>query len=68
MARVQCPVTARYTAPGAQTPAAPTTGSTLVTTVTMPHSAADGIPRIQKIPPQSAPWTTAMTTTPYTLP
>ena len=42
IARVQCPVAARYTAPGAQTPAAPTTGSTLVTTVTMPHSAADG--------------------------
>ena len=41
IAHVQCPVAARYTAPGAQTPAAPTTGSTLVTTVTMPHSAAE---------------------------
>ena len=68
IARVQCPVVASYTAPGAQTPAAPTTGSTLVTTVTMPHSAADGIPRIQNMPPHSAPWTTAMTTMPYTLP
>ena len=47
---------------------APMTGSMLVNTVSIPHNAANGMPSSQNMPPHSAPWMTAMTRTPYTLP